>query len=43
LDRGADNDDKEKAGTGEMNIERIDEEEEEEENALPGTQEQEQE
>jgi hypothetical protein len=33
--RGADNDDKEITGTGEENIEGIDEEEEEEENPLP--------
>jgi hypothetical protein len=41
--RGADDDNEEIAGTGEENIEGIDEEEEEEENPLPGTREQEQE
>jgi hypothetical protein len=39
--RRADSDDKERTGTGEENIEGIDEEKEEEENLLPETQEQE--
>jgi hypothetical protein len=39
--RGADRDDKERTGTGEENIEGIDEEEEEDENPLPETQQQE--